>query len=106
MCDVSGRSKEENRALSFLERTTKHNSERYEVGLLLADDKTGLPNNYYSAYQQFLSMEEKLERDLEMKKAYQATIEKALECNCVRKLDQEEIAKTESICNGTHLITQ
>ena len=46
VCDVSGRSKEEKRALSILERTTKHNGERKEVGLLWADDNPELPNNF------------------------------------------------------------
>ena len=89
VCDVSGRFKEEKRALSILERTTKHNGERYEVGLMWADDNPDLPNNYYSAYQQFLSMEKRLEKDSEMKNANQATIEKDIQSNFVRKLDQE-----------------
>ena len=67
VCDVSGRSKEEERALSILERTTKHNGERDEGSLMWADDNLDLPNNYYSAYQQFLSMEKRLEKDSEMK---------------------------------------
>ena len=57
VCDVSGRSKEEKRVQANLEKTTKHNGELYEKGLLWADDNPNLPNNYYSAYQQFLSME-------------------------------------------------
>ena len=96
VCDVSGRSKEEKRALSILERTTKHNGERYEVGLMWADDNPDLPNNFYSAYQQFLSMEKRLEKDLELKEAYKATIEKDLENHFVRKLDQEEVSRTEN----------
>ena len=79
VCDVSGRSKEEKRAQAILEKTTKHNGERYEVGLLWADDNPNLPNNYYSAYQQFLSMERRLSKDSELKEAYKATIEKDLE---------------------------
>ena len=63
VCDVSGRSKEEKRAQAILEKTTKLNGERYEVGFLWADDNPNLPNNYYSAYQQFLSMEERLSKD-------------------------------------------
>ena len=62
VCDVSDRSKEEKRAMSILERTTKQNGERYEVGLMWADDNPKLSNNYYSAYQQFQSMEETRER--------------------------------------------
>ena len=41
-------------------------------------------------------MEKRLEKDLEIKKAYQTTIEKDFEYNFVRKLDQEEISKTEN----------
>ena len=81
--------------LAILEKTTKHNGERYEVGLLWADDNPNLPNNYYSAYQQFLSMERRLSKDPELKEAYKATIEKDLENLFVRKLEHEEIVSTE-----------
>ena len=96
VCDVSGRSKEEMRAQAILEKTTKHNGERYEVGPLWADDNPNLPNNYYSAYQQFLSMERRLSKDPELKEAYKATIEKDLESHFVRKLEQEEVVSTEN----------
>ena len=95
VCDVSGRSKDEKRAQTILEKTTKHNCERYEVGLLWASDNPDLPNNYYSAYQQFQSMEKRLNKDPELKDAYKATIEKDLENNFDRKLDQKEIDNTE-----------
>ena len=96
VCNVSGKSKEDKRAISLLEKTTRHNGERYEVGLLWAEDKPNLPNNYYSAYQQFLSMEKRLERDPELKIAYKGTIDKDLENNFVRKLDEEEVTATEN----------
>ena len=50
VCNVTGKSEEEKRALSILEKTTKHNGERYEVGLLWAEDEPSLPNKYFSAY--------------------------------------------------------
>ena len=50
VCNVTGKSKEEKRALSILEETTKDNGERYEVGFLWAEDELTLPNNYFSAY--------------------------------------------------------
>ena len=96
VCNVTGKSKEEKRALSILEKTTKHNGERYEVGLLWAEDKPSLPNNYFLAYQQFLSMEKRLAKDVELKTAYKATIEKDLERNFVRRLDDTETSETEN----------
>ena len=98
VCNVTGKSKEEKRALSILEKTTKHNGERYEVGLLWAEDEPNFPNNYFSAYQQFLSMEKRLAKDVELKTASKATIEKDLESNFVRSLDDKEASETE--CNA------
>ena len=95
VCNVTGKSKEEKRALSILEKTTKHNSELYEVGLLWAEGEPSLPNIYFSAYQQFLSMEKGLEKDVELKTAYKATIKKDLESNFVRHLDDNEASETE-----------
>ena len=76
VCDVSGRSKEDKRAQAIFEKTTTQYGERYEVGLLWADDNPSLPNIYYSADQQFLSMEKRLGKDPELKAAYKATIQK------------------------------
>ena len=95
VCNVTGKSKEEERALSILEKSTKHNGERYEVGLLWADDEPILPNNYYSAHQQFMSLEKRLGNDPELKEAYKATIEKDLENKFVRILDKDEVQETE-----------
>ena len=96
VCNVTGKSKEEKRALSILEKTTKRNGERYEVGLLWAEDELSLPNNYFSAHQQFLSMEKRWENDVELKTAYKATIKKDIESNFVRRLDDKEASETEN----------
>ena len=88
--------KEEKRALSNLEKTTKQNGERYEVGLLWAEDELSLPNNYFSAYQQCLSMGKLLEKDVELKTDYKVTIEKDLESNFVRRLDDKKASETEN----------
>ena len=96
VCNDTGKSKEEERALSILEKTTKRNGERYEVGLLRAEDEPSLPSNYFSAYQQLLSMEKRLANDVELKTAYKATIGKDLESNFVRRLDDKEASETEN----------
>ena len=82
--------------MSIPEKTTKHNDEHSEVGLLWAVDEPSLPNYYFSAYQQFLLMEKLLEKDVELKTAYRATIEKDLESNFVRNLDDKEASETEN----------
>ena len=77
-------------------KTTKHNGGRYDVVLLWAEDESSLPNNYFSAYQQFFSMEKRLAKDVELKTAYKATIEKNLEGNFVRCLVDNEASETEN----------
>ena len=42
VCNVTGKLKEEKRALSTLEKTTKHNSERYEKEVLWTEDESSL----------------------------------------------------------------
>ena len=56
-CSVSGRSKEDDKALEMLKATTKFDGERYEVGLLWKNAKPHLPNNYSSAVSQLKSLE-------------------------------------------------
>ena len=50
----------------------------------------------FFAYQQFFSMEKRLAKDVELKTAYKATIEKDLESNFVRRLDDTETSETEN----------
>ena len=54
-----------------------------------------MPNNYFSAYQQFFSTEKRLEKDVELKNAYKATKERDLESNFFIRLDDEEASETE-----------
>ena len=96
VCNVTGKSKEGKRALSIPEKTTKHNGERYEVGLLWAEDEPRLPIKYFSTYQQLRSIEKRFEEDVELKTFYKATIKKDLESNFVRRLDDKEASETEN----------
>ena len=56
-CDVTGNSREEQRATKTLEQTTRFNVERSEIGLLWREDEVKLPNNFYSAMGQLMSLE-------------------------------------------------
>ena len=93
-CDVSGRSKDDEKALQMLEQTTKFDGERYEVGLLWKRRNPFLPNNYSSALNQMKSLEYRLERQPELKKLYQDTIKVDVEKGFVRILKQEELEAT------------
>ena len=93
-CDVSGRSKEDEKALQMLEQTTKFDGERYEVGLLWKRKDPFLPNNYSSALSQMKSLEYRLEKKPELKKLYQDSIKVDVEKGFVRILKQEELEAT------------
>ena len=92
--NVSGRSKDDKRALAQLEQTTKLVDGRYEVGLPWAEDNPKIENNYFSAHSQFCSLERRLEKDLSLKARYRDTIKVDLENEYVRKLDEEELGET------------
>ena len=93
-CDVTGHSKEEQRAIKTLEQTTRFNGERYEVGLLWREDEVKLPNNFYSAMGQLKSLERRLQKDEALKKRYQETIDTDVNAGYVRKVDQAELNET------------
>ena len=93
-CDVTGHSKEEQRAMKTLEQTTRLNGERYEVGLLRRGDEVKLPNNFYSAMGQLKSPERRLQKDETVRKRYQETIDMDVNAGYVRKVDQAELNET------------
>ena len=95
-CDVSGRSKDDEKTLQTLEQTTKFDGERYEVGLLWKRRDPFLPNNYSSALSQMKSLEYRLEKKPELKKLYQDSIQVDVEKGFVRNLKQEDLEATKS----------
>ena len=87
-CDVTGLSKEEQRAIKTLEQTTRFNGERYEAGLLWQEDEVKLPNNFYYAMGQLKSLERCLQKDKTLMKRYQETIDTDVNAGCIWKADQ------------------
>ena len=90
-CSVTGRSKEDERALEMLKATTKFDGERYEVGLLWENAKPHLPNNYSSAVSQLKSLEHRLEMDENLKQRYKETIDVDVQKGFVRILNEAEL---------------
>ena len=93
-CDVTGHSKDEQRATKTLEQTTRFTGERYEVGLLWREDVVKLPNNFYSAMGQLRSLEKRLQKDDTLQQRYQETIHTDVKAGYVRKIDQIELNET------------
>ena len=67
-------------AQEILETTTFHNGQRYDVGMLWADDNVQLPNNYvFSSLVQLKSLKKGLSRDTSLKENYANTIREDLD---------------------------
>ena len=76
---VDPRSAADARAQDILETTTFHNGQRYDVGMLRADDNFQLPNSYFSSLVQLKSLEKRLWRDTTLKENYAKIISEDLE---------------------------
>ena len=96
VCNVTENRRKKKERCPFWRRQHKHNSELHEVGLLWAEDEPSLPNNYFSAYQHFLSIEKRSEKDVPLEAAYKVTIQNDLERNFVRHLCDKEASETEN----------
>ena len=72
-------SKKEQQAQKFLESTTKFTGERYEVGMLWNESEPSLPKKYGSALGQLYSLEQRFQRDPNLKDLYQQSIDTDVE---------------------------
>ena len=95
-CDVTGHSKDEQRAIKTLEQTTRFNGERYEIGLLCRENEVKLPNNSYSAMGQLKSLERRLQKNETVRKRYQEIIDADFNARHVRKVDQTELIENQN----------
>ena len=95
-CSVSGRTKENDKALEMLKATTKLEGVRFEVEHLWKIAKPHLPNNYSSAVSQLKSLERWLEKDEKLRQRYQETIDVDVKKGFVRFLDKRELENTKT----------
>ena len=65
-------------AQEILETTSFHNGQRYDDGILWADDNIQLPNNFFLPLVQLKSLEKRLSRDTSLKENYANTIREDL----------------------------
>ena len=88
---VVNHSKKKLQAQRMLESTTKFTGERYEVGMLWSEPEPNLPNNYSSALGQLYSLEQRFQRDPNLKSSYQQSIDTAVEKGFVKILNEYEV---------------
>ena len=85
-CSSKGQSSDEKEALSILNDTIKHIGDRYQIGLPWKKDIT-LPNNYFMAKVQWHALQQRLERDTNLRERFEETIKKVLDKNCITTAD-------------------
>ena len=84
------RSKEDDRAISILDATTRKIEDRYEVSQLWRAEDVVLPNNIFAVIPRLQALERKLERQPDVAQAYQETITQYVTDGHARKLTEEE----------------
>ena len=87
MKEVDPRSSADRRAVEILKKTTTHDGQRYQVGMLWANDDLDLPNNYYSALVQLKSLEKRLSKDEEFRSKYSKNINDDVEKGYVFRIE-------------------
>ena len=93
---VDGRSRSDVKALKTLEKTTHCENDRYNVGMLWNSPRSRLPNNYRSAVKQFLSLENRLAKNPEIKDAYSDTIKTDKDSGYIWILEPTELQETKN----------
>ena len=91
---VDSRSAADARAMKILEETTFNDGCRYQVGKIWADEESTLPNNYFSALVQMMSLERRLGKDPQLKESYNKTIHEDFEKGYIVQVDKSECFRT------------
>jgi len=84
-------SKEEERAVSIMENTTRRVGDRCETGLLWREENPNLPESYRMAMTRLKSVEKQMTRDKKFAEMYKAIIEEYVTKGYARKLEKHEI---------------
>ncbi|XP_055714978.1 uncharacterized protein LOC129809187 [Phlebotomus papatasi] len=83
-------SREDEKSLQMMEKTTKRVPERWETGLLWRKDSHEAINSREMALKRLLSLEKRLEKDPELAQRYQANIDGYLEKGYLKELDAND----------------
>lgn len=86
-------SKEEQRALSIMNRTVKRNDGHYEIGLIWKEDNVKLPDNRKMAMQRLTGLEARFRRDPDLGLKMKAQVNDYLEKGYAKILNANELAE-------------
>ena len=89
----ASQSKEDERALSILRRTTNKLPDRYETGMLWKEDQVKFPDNKAMAMKRLQATENSLKRRPELADAYRTTLQSYIQQGHAKKLTAEEAAQ-------------
>jgi len=84
-------SKENERAMTILEKTTRRVDGAWETGLLWKEDHPVLPNNYQTALKRLTSVERKMDTDPKFAEKYREKISEYLTKGFAKKLQPDEL---------------
>lgn len=84
------RSKEDLKALQFLETKTQNIGGRWQTGLLWRNPNVVLPESRTNAYHRLLSLERKFDKDPELFVKYEVIINSYIEKNYLRKVTRKD----------------
>ena len=92
------RSVEDQKTVDILRATTRRlpSCDTFESGILWRDPNVVLPNNRKVSEAQLYALERRLECDIQLKEAYQASIVNDVEKGYIKKLSQREVQATAS----------
>ena len=85
-CSSKGQSSDDKEAVSILNDTIRHIGDRYQIGLPWKKDIT-LPNNYFMAKVHWHALQQRLERDTNLRDRCEETIKKDLDKNYITTAD-------------------
>lgn len=85
-------SNEERKALEMMKNITKKTGNHYETGLLWKSETTKIPESYEMALNRLRSLENRLNKDGQLKKACVEQMQMYLDKGYIRKLSPDELA--------------
>lgn len=87
-------SAEDKKALDILKSSIRHTGERYEVALMLKQERHPLPNNYALALRLFLSQERRFKKDPDYAAGYARVVNGYITAGHAKKVSPSEVANT------------